>query len=260
MSGAQDAILSGSLVVALPIAALAGVLSFFTPCSLPLVPGYLSYVAGIAGQESSVTRQLRGEVVTTGRGRVLAGSLLFVVGFAAVFTSSGALFGGLGGRLVEHQETIIRVAGVITIVMGLLFAGLGERLPVISTMVRPSLRPRVGLAGAPLLGVVFGVGWTPCIGPALAAVLTLATTSATAGRGALLSLAYALGLGAPFVLAALSLTRAMRVFAWMRNRTRWISVSGGVVLVLVGVLQVSGVWSELVARLQTVIVAWQPPI
>jgi cytochrome c-type biogenesis protein len=260
VNGAQDAILSGSLVIALPIAALAGLLSFFTPCSLPLVPGYLSYVAGIAGQESTVTRELRGEPIETGRRRVLAGSLLFVLGFAAVFTSYGALFGSLGGRLVEHQDAIIRVAGVITILLGLLFAGLGDRIPGLNASIRPRLRPRVGLAGAPILGAVFGVGWTPCIGPALAAVLTLATTSATAGRGALLSLAYALGLGTPFVLAALSLTRAMRVFSWMRNRTRWVSIGGGVVLIVVGVLQVSGVWSELVARLQAVIAAWQPPI
>lgn len=260
MNGAQDAILSGSLLVALPVAALAGVLSFFTPCSLPLVPGYLSYVAGMAGQESTVTRELRGDQVEGGRGRVLAGALLFVLGFAVVFTSYGALFGSLGGRLVEHQDTIIRVAGVVTIVLGLLFAGLGDRLPIFNRTLRPQLRPRVGLLGAPVLGAVFGVGWTPCVGPALAAVLTLATTSATAGRGALLSLAYALGLGLPFVLAAMSLTRAMRLFAWVREHSRWVSVGGGLVLIAVGVLQVSGIWSEMIAQMQTVVVSWQPPM
>lgn len=259
MNDVQESILSGSMLVAMPIAALAGLLSFFTPCSLPLVPGYLSYVAGMAGVESPVTRELRGGRPAA-RHRTIIGALLFVFGFALVFTSYGALFGTLGGRLQIHQDTIVRVAGGITIVLGLLFAGLADRLPVLGRTMRPDLKPRVGLLGAPVLGVVFGIGWTPCIGPALAAVLTLATSSATAGRGAALSLAYALGLGLPFILAALSLTRAMSVFARVRAHSRLVTRFGGAMLVVVGILQVTGIWSGLVAQLQTVVVGWQAPM
>ncbi|GAB3993385.1 cytochrome c biogenesis protein CcdA [Nocardioides marmoraquaticus] len=258
----QEVVLSGPLLAAVPVAALAGVLSFFTPCSLPLVPGYLSYVAGMAGADGSpVTAELRGDAVPRRqRARVVLGAVLFVGGFAAVFTVYGALFGAVGAVLVAHQDTVIRVSGVLTIAMGLLFAGLGQRLPVLGRTIRVIAAPRAGLLGAPLLGAAFGVGWTPCIGPALAAVLALATSASTAGRGAALSFVYALGLGIPFVLAALSLTRAMRVFAWVRRRTRWLTVGGGVVLVVVGLTQVTGVWSALIASLQGTLLAWQPPI
>ena len=259
MSGAQDAILSGSLLLALPVALVAGVLSFFTPCSLPLVPGYLSYVAGMAGTESPVTAELRGAGVTARR-RTVAGAVLFVAGFAAVFVSYGALFGSLGSVLLRNQDALIRVSGLVTLVLGLLFAGAGTRLGFLNRTARISWRPQVGLAGAPLLGVVFGVGWTPCIGPALAAVLTLSTTAATAGRGALLSLVYALGLGLPFVLAAMSLTKAMSVFAWVRERSLWVTRGGGAVLVIIGTLQLAGVWSAWVVQLQSVVAGWQAPI
>ncbi|RYB89087.1 cytochrome c biogenesis protein CcdA [Nocardioides glacieisoli] len=259
MGGAQDLILDGSMLVALPVALLAGLLSFFTPCSLPLVPGYLSYVAGMAGAESEVARELGGGTPAR-RSRTLTGAALFVLGFAVVFTTYGLVFGSLGAQLLTYQDTIVRVAGALTICLGIMFAGAAGRLPVLGRTFRWGLTPRVGLAGAPLLGAVFAVGWTPCIGPALAAVLTLATTTATAGRGALLSLVYAIGLGIPFLLAALSLTRALQVFTWVRRRSTWITRAGGGLLIVVGVLQVSGVWSQGVAALQTLIVGWQAPI
>lgn len=259
MDGAQDLILDGSMLAALPIALLAGLLSFFTPCSLPLVPGYLSYVAGMAGAESEVTRELGGGKPAR-RTRTVAGAALFVLGFALVFTSYGLAFGSLGAQLAAYQDVIIRVAGALTLGLGILFAGGSGRLPVLGRTVRLPVTPRVGLAGAPLLGAVFAVGWTPCIGPALAAVLTLATTTATAGRGALLSLAYALGLGIPFLLAALSITRATRVFAWVRQRSTWLTRGGGALLIVVGLLQVSGIWTRWIASLQVLVVNWQAPL
>lgn len=260
IGGAQEVILDGSMLVALPIALVAGLLSFFTPCSLPLVPAYLSYVAGMAGTESEVARELGGGAPAR-RSRTVAGAALFVLGFAAVFTSYGFAFGSLGAWLLTYQEVILRGAGVLTMGLGVLFAGVAGRLPVLGSTVRLSVTPRAGLVGAPLLGAAFAVGWTPCIGPALAAVLTLATTTATAGRGAVLSLGYALGLGIPFLLAALSLTRATRVFAWVRHRSSWITRGGGMLLIVVGALQVSGLWSQGVAALQQVlIVGWQAPL
>lgn len=259
MSGIQDTVLSGSLLLAIPIAVTAGLVSFFSPCSLPLVPAYLSFVAGVAGQDSSITRELRGEK-PAGKARAVTGAALFVIGFAAVFTSYGALFGMFGAQLTRHQDTVLRVSGVITIALGLLLAGAGDRIRFLNRTVRTRWQPRVGLAGAPMLGVVFGVGWTPCIGPALAAVLALATTSATAGRGALLSLAYALGLGIPFILAALSITRALRAFSWARRNSQRIARGGGGVLVGIGLLQVSGVWSDLVAQIQVAVASWSTPI
>lgn len=232
-----DTVLSGSLLAAIPVAVLAGLVSFLSPCVLPLVPGYLGYVSGLSGSDLSGGR----------RGRVGLGAVLFVAGFTVVFVSYGALFGGLGSLLIEYSDPIMRVMGVLMIGLGLLFGGW---LPGLSLEWRTAVTPKVGLAGAPLLGAVFGIGWVPCIGPTLAAVQFLAFEEASAGRGALLGVAYCLGLGLPFLVAALAYSRSMRVFRWVRRHQLAVMRIGGGILVALGVLLVTGLWGELVASLQ----------
>lgn len=256
MSGSSlgDAVAYGPILVALPIAVLAGLVSFASPCCLPLVPGYLAYVSGAAGADMS------GPPGRHQRSLAVTGTALFVLGFAAVFASYGALFGAVGSTLIRHQDVILRFLGVLTIILGLMFAGVLGGVPWLSRSFRLGYKPKVGLAGAPLLGVMFGIGWTPCIGPTLAAVLSLATTTGTAGRGALLSFAYSIGLGLPFMLAALGISRVFRAFAFARRHALTVMRVGGGMLVVLGVLEVTGIWGQLLAELRTVIGTWQVPL
>ncbi|MDQ3732798.1 MAG: cytochrome c biogenesis protein CcdA [Actinomycetota bacterium] len=255
----KDTVADGPLLVAMAVSLLVGTISFFSPCVLPLVPGYLSYVAGLAGTDvatsdkataiaavpSDVTRSSVSSATTVRaaavRGRMVAGALLFVLGFTVVFTSFGAAFGGLGRVLLEQQRVITIVLGAITVVLGLAFLGL---IPLLSRQWRWRRLPRAGLVGAPLLGVVFGLGWTPCLGPTLGAINSLAFTEASAWRGALLGFTYCLGLGIPFVLTALGAGRALRVSDFARRHAETVMKIGGGFLILIGILLVTGAWDQ----------------
>jgi cytochrome c-type biogenesis protein len=228
---------SGSLLLAIPVALVAGLVSFFSPCVIPLLPGYLSYATGLTGADLETAR----------RSRMVAGSVLFVLGFAVVFVILGTLSGAVGAWLVTWRDTLTFVLGVVTIVLGLAFAGL---IPLLQRDWRMHTVPAVGLAAAPLLGFLFGLGWTPCIGPTLAAISTLSINEATAGRGALLSAVYALGLGLPFVAAGFAYKRVLGAFGFVRRHQVWVMRIGGLMLVGVGVLLVTGWWDQAVTWLQ----------
>ena len=283
---------SGPLLLALPVAAAAGAVTFLSPCCLPLVPGYLSFVTGMAGAGgaapgpvppaapgSPAAATADGSGVTDGsgvavaapplaataavppRGRVVAGTALFVLGFSVVFVAYGAAFGGLGHLLTGHARVLTQVLGGLTILLGLLFAGAFDRFSFAGRIVRPSARPKAGLAGAPLLGVMFGLGWTPCIGPTLTAVLALSASTGTVARGALLAFVYALGLGVPFLLVSFGFQVAMRAFAFFRRHARLVTRIGGAMLICVGLLEVTGAWSTFMAWLQVHWVSgYQPPM
>jgi cytochrome c-type biogenesis protein len=251
---------SGSLLLAVPIALVAGLLSFLSPCVLPLVPGYLSYITGMSAVELRADQSradVSGGVATKARNtaRVLAGSLLFVLGLAVVFVCLGAAFGGLGDLLRQHQSLLTRVFGALTILLGLAFAGAFGRLRIANTEYRFHRVPVLGLAGAPILGVMFGLGWTPCIGPTLSAVLGLAasTHGATAYRGAGLAFVYCLGLGIPFIVAGLAFHRSMAAFAVVKRHYRVVMIVGGGLLVATGILEITGLWNTAVQQLQVVL-------
>ena len=231
-------IFGGTLLASFPIAIIAGLISFISPCVLPLVPGYLSFAAGISSS----------------KGKVFAGSILFVSGFTVLFISYGALFGGIGSRILDHESLIIRVLGILTMGLGIIFMG---QFPFMRTF-RPQVSVMGGLLGAPILGFAFGVGWTPCIGPALAAVETLAFEEASAMRGALLSLGYCIGLGLPFILSGLFLDRSARLRRFLSRKGNIISRIGGIFLIVIGLLQVLGIWSDLMISLRSLISNFSP--
>ncbi len=237
--GMNETVYSGALLIALPIALLGGLISFFSPCVLPLVPGYLSYVTGVSGTDLAEAR----------RGRMVAGASLFVVGFTAVFVSGGALFGFAGETLQEHRAILSKVLGVLMIVMGVFFMGMMPWLT--QREFRFHKRPVTGLAGAPLLGALFGIGWTPCLGPTISAVNALAFEQASAGRGAILTVAYCLGLGVPFVLAAVAFRKALGAFGWIKRHYVWVMRIGGAMMILTGLALLTGAWDSLVQSMQT---------
>ncbi len=237
----QEQAAAGSLGLAVPVALVAGLVSFFSPCVLPLLPGYLSYATGLSGADLAA-----GEAANR-RGRMLVGSLLFVLGFAVVFVLIGAAFGSVGVWLRTWQDEIQVGLGVLLIVLGLVFAG---ALPWLQRDLRIHRIPAVGLGAAPVVGALFAIGWTPCIGPTYGVIVNLTYVDATAMRGALLSLCYALGLGIPFVVAGLAYRRTLGVAGWVRRHQVWVMRIGGIMLVTIGVLMLTGWWNHLVQWLQ----------
>jgi cytochrome c-type biogenesis protein len=274
----ESLVFSGPLLLAMPVAAAAGAVTFLSPCCLPLVPGYLAYITGMSGMDSNDTgtaaTDAAGAAATasapasvggagtatvteapatapagpTGapRGRMVAGTALFVLGFSLVFGLLGFTVGGIGELLKSHSAGITQVLGGLTILLGLLFFGAFDRFMFAGRVLRPSFMPKAGLAGAPLLGILFGVGWTPCIGPTLTAVEALSFSTGTAARGAFLAFVYGLGLGIPFLIVAALFQRTMNVLAFFRRHARLVTRIGGVMLIAVGILEVSGAWTGMI--------------
>ncbi len=286
--GVEHLILSGPVLLAIPVAAAAGAVTFLSPCCLPLVPGYLSYLTGMSGTAAAGRRDtapvpagalaragaaapavapigLAGAEPAEGaavappapatltrpaRGRVVFGTLLFVLGFSILFALEGVTVASVGDALLRHREGLTQVLGGLIILLGLLFIGLFDRFSFAGRIFKPAVRPRAGLAGAPLLGVLFGLGWTPCSGPTLSAVLLLGSTSGTAVRGGLLAFVYALGIGIPFLIVAFAFSRGATVFGFARRHARLITRIGGVMLIAVGLLEVTGAWQSAITWLQ----------
>lgn len=257
---AAGIVADGSLLFAIPIAMLAGLISFLSPCVLPLVPGYLGFIGGAvtprppvatsgpsAGSSTTATAT---EVEAPPRGRLLLGVLLFIAGFTLVFVSVAMLGGTLGRFLIEYADVITRVLGLVIIALGLVFIGV---FGLAQRTIRPQVRGNLGLIGAPLLGIALGIGWTPCIGPTLAVILGMSFDGGSVGRGALLGLAYSLGLGIPFILLTLGFGWATRSVTFLRRHIRAVNLIGGGILIVLGLLMVTGVWTAFMTQLQGVV-------
>jgi cytochrome c-type biogenesis protein len=230
-AGFTHAVTDGPLLVAAGVAALVGLVGFLSPCVLPLVPGYLSYVAGLSGDAAKPSQR-----------RMIAGALLFVLGFTAIFVAQGAAFGELGLTITDHRLGIEQILGAVTIVMGIVFLG---GIPFLQRELKFHRLPQAGLLGAPLLGAGFGLAWAPCLTPTYGAVYTMAISQGTAGRGALLTAFYCLGLGIPFILVALGFGWVTSVLGFVRRHRAWVSGIGGALLIAIGVLLVTGEWDHL---------------
>jgi len=269
---------SGPLLLAMPVAAAAGAVTFLSPCCLPLVPGYLSYLTGMSGTAvkpdstnkggSPASEPVGGSgpgagaVATTTaaapavlappppRGRVMLGTLLFVFGFSVVYMLVGLALGSLGQALLNHQKGLSQILGGLVILLGLMFLGAFERFTFSGRIFRPQFRPQAGLAGAPLLGVLFGLSWSPCIGPTLSAVLALGIGTGSSARAAVLVFVYCLGLGIPFLIVAFAFQRGVRLFGFARRHGRLITQIGGAMLIVVGLLEVTGAWSSAILWLK----------
>jgi len=229
-------VLTGSLLLAIPIAVLAGLVSFASPCVVPLVPGYLGYVSGMAGADAKRSRP-----------RLVLGVLLFIAGFSAVFIALSVVVTTLGAQVQAQLDVITRILGVVVILMGLAFMG---AVPFLQAERRMHVSPRAGLAGAPLLGVAFGLGWAPCIGPTLSAVLALSLTEGSQARGVVLAIAYCLGLGLPFLALAFWIEHSSKVLGWLRKHRLGLMRFGGAMLIVLGILLVTGLWGSLTHLLQ----------
>jgi len=282
-AGPGEVIMSGELFVAIPLAILAGFVSFASPCVLPVVPGYLGLVGAVSGADAGGRGSRGGRAARGGAGkarggsgsapsasasggsgaltvgsrnRVVLGAALFVLGFSIVYVVTGAAFGQVGLLLLKYQDLVMRVLGLIVILMGFVFLG---QVTFFQRTLQLRMKP-VGLLGAPLLGIVFGIGWAPCLGPTLIAIQALSFQSGSPARGALLAFAYAIGLGIPFILVAFGLGRATRAFGWLRRHIRAINIAGGVLLIAIGACMVLGVWQMFLSSVGSLLPGFTSPL